>query len=261
MSLEDKMLPDVIQPPSWIHHDGFYELEAPQMSTAWMGARQYRLTPSKWSNLDQKDKLTELADSVCGDPIINVNALPQEIQEILHNEDNVRKAYIEAKTKSNRTRMCDIRTPGLIIPDPFNARWDFVPKEDRFLLLHLGCSPDLLWRDTQTKKLVCVELKQPANGMIYPDVLRTKQIRRFHRQQVSGNGGIIQSLYNDYFVWTEKNGSITVQNKTSMADFQRDVLNVLQFVKQHILVRPDSANLELPRELREYYEIERSKID
>lgn len=78
--------------------------------------------------------------------------------------------------------MLDMRTPGLIIPDPFNPMFNFVPEDEKFLLLHLGCSPDLLWRDAKTMELVCVELKQPANGIIYPEVISTKKPRRYHEK-------------------------------------------------------------------------------
>ena len=101
---------------SWTHHDNFYELNAPQMSNTWMCARQYRITTSKWSLLQQSDTLSKLADNICGNPIIDVNTLSPESQASIQNEDNVRNAYIVFKN----TKMLDIRTPGLIIPDPFS---------------------------------------------------------------------------------------------------------------------------------------------
>lgn len=237
---------------NWTFHDGFYELEAKQMSEEWMLCRQFRLTTSKWALLKNGEKL---ADEICGNPIIDVSSLPTEIQKIITNEDNVRAAYIETKN----AEMTHIRTPGLIVPNPFDKKYNFVPEHERFMLLHLGCSPDLLWKEKKGGKIVAVEVKEPANGVIYPDVLKNKQIRVYHRKQVFGTGGLVGSTYNDYFVWTKNNGFFTVSAKTSFNHFKKDVLTAIEFIKNNIITRPESQNLRVPDRLRDYYTTERKK--
>lgn len=76
---------------SWIHQDGFYELQTPQMSKEWMHGRRYRVPPSKWEILNRTDALSRLADSICNDYIIDFSKLSLESQDIIRNEDNVRK--------------------------------------------------------------------------------------------------------------------------------------------------------------------------
>lgn len=236
-----------MQADRWEFHDNIYELKVDQMSTEWMKARQYRYQPSKWNSEPDIDKLTY---SICNN-IINIDDLSQECKGIIANEENVRKCYIMEKEKI--VEMKEIYTPGLIIPNPFDDYYNFVPKEDRYLLVHVSCSPDLLFKDPKTSKFICAEFKQPINGVIYPDVLRHNRPRKSHNTQINGNGGITKSLYNDYYIWTEKNGTMLIRRHNSLKQFQTDVLSAISFIKKYIITKPESINIELPNELREYY--------
>lgn len=231
----------------WTNHGSYYEYNVKQMSDEWMKARKFRITTSKWNLISDVEKL--IVD-VCGNPIIQVDSLSTDIQEIINNEDRVRQDYISLKSSD----ISDIRTPGLIIPNPNSKLYNFVPKEDKYLLLHLGCSPDLIGNDRKSKRQVAIELKQPLNGKIYPDVLKFKQVRKHHRNQVNGSGGIINSIYNEYFVWTEDNGHICIKSYTSRKLFQDKILKLIQIIKEYIITHPDSSEIVLPPQLKSYYE-------
>lgn len=230
----------------WSFCGDYYELQADQMSDEWMRARQYRLTTSKWSQINNAEKL---AESICGDPIIKVDNLPTELQEIIGNENNVRQAYIKQKGLEIK----NIRTPGLIIPNPKSKLYNFVEEKDKHLLLHIGCSPDLIGIDPKTKRKISVELKQPINDKIYPVTIKYNKVKGCHKQQVNCSGGIVNSVYNDYFVWTKNNGHVCVRSYTSKKIFQEEVLKALNFVKEYIIPNKLSMNVSLPEDLVGYY--------
>src|ERR1700733_14371551 len=125
----------------------FWELIAPQQEPAWDRGRQDRSTTSRWKHYKTALEWTE---DICRLGR-EVGPIPEVVNRGIEGEEPARQWYLASTHTKGRSA-------GLCVPDPMDPQWAWVPTHLRWVLLHLGGSPDYL---TSTGGVV--EIKCPKH--------------------------------------------------------------------------------------------------
>ena len=229
---------------------GFWMSPSMQMTREWEAERHGRLTAGSLPLLRHyptnlaEPKRQKLAGEVMHGLVGGVHRNPK----VMDIEVMAQEAYIAQHVDLGQQRVV---VPGLCVPDPHDAFYSFIPEEQRFMLLHMCASPDLLVMDYSNDTMRIVEIKCPQNVQLYPEAVKSNRPLKKHDMQCQWYMGVMGMPECDYYMFNPvTNLNIRVNNSEL---WKNTVMQCLDYIARYIL--PDAAidKMILPPSLAGYY--------